>query len=139
LLQLLSIKHHGSHFVITLAESWFYLSTDHEQIWLRSDEEPPERAKHTIDGKRIMVTIACNPLGFRFVEALRKGRCCNAEYSRGNILTELIQFRLEAGERHLGIDADNARAHTVQDIALFVPKIGCGPPHIRPTRPISRH
>jgi hypothetical protein len=32
LLELLSIKHHGWHLVITLNESWFYLSTDHEQI-----------------------------------------------------------------------------------------------------------
>jgi hypothetical protein len=34
LLELLSIKHHGWHFVITLDEPWFYLSTDHQQIWL---------------------------------------------------------------------------------------------------------
>jgi hypothetical protein len=28
--QLRSIEHHGWQFIITLDESWFYLSTDHE-------------------------------------------------------------------------------------------------------------
>jgi hypothetical protein len=48
LLELRSIKHHASQFVITLDESWFYPSTDDEQIWFQADQEPPERAKHTI-------------------------------------------------------------------------------------------
>jgi hypothetical protein len=29
------IEHNGWKFIITCDESWFYLSTDHEQIWLR--------------------------------------------------------------------------------------------------------
>jgi hypothetical protein len=33
-------------------------STDYEQTWLRPAQEPPERAKHTIQDKKIMVTIA---------------------------------------------------------------------------------
>jgi hypothetical protein len=82
LLVLLSIKHHRWHFVTTLDESWFYLSTDHEQIWLRTDQEPPERAKHTIQDNKIMVTTAWNPLGFHLVEALAKGGRFNAEYCR---------------------------------------------------------
>jgi hypothetical protein len=48
LLEIRSIKHQGWQFIITLDESWFYFSTDLEQIWLRPDQEPPERAKHTI-------------------------------------------------------------------------------------------
>ena len=32
--ELRSVKHQGSQFIITLDESWFYLATDHEQIWL---------------------------------------------------------------------------------------------------------
>jgi hypothetical protein len=40
LLEICSIKHQGWHFIITLDESWFYLSTDHERIWLRPDQEP---------------------------------------------------------------------------------------------------
>jgi hypothetical protein len=37
LLEIRSAKHQDWHFIITLDESWFYLSTDHEQIWLRPD------------------------------------------------------------------------------------------------------
>jgi hypothetical protein len=139
LLELLSIKHHGWHFVITLDESWFDLSTDHEQIWLSADQELPERAKHTIHDKKIGVTIAWNPLGFQLVDALPRGRGFNAEHYRDNILTELIRFRPEAGERYFVIHADNARPHTAQKCRTFVPKSDCGPPHIRPTRPIWPH
>jgi hypothetical protein len=93
LLELISIKHQGWHFVITLDESWFYLFTDHEQIWLRADQEPPERAKDMVQDKKIMVTIASNPLGFHLVEAFLKGRGFNAEYYYDSIFTELIRFR----------------------------------------------
>jgi hypothetical protein len=37
--QLRPIEHHGWKFIITLDESWFYLSTDHEQIWLHAKEK----------------------------------------------------------------------------------------------------
>jgi hypothetical protein len=46
--QLRSIKHHGWQFIITSEASWFYLSTDHEKIWIREEEQPPERPRHTI-------------------------------------------------------------------------------------------
>jgi hypothetical protein len=36
------------HTIVTLDESWFYLPTDHEIIWLQSDEKVPERERHTI-------------------------------------------------------------------------------------------
>jgi hypothetical protein len=58
LFEICSIKHQGWHFMITLDESWFYFSTDYEEIWLRPDQERPERAKHPIQDKEIMVTIA---------------------------------------------------------------------------------
>jgi hypothetical protein len=127
LIELLSIKHQGWHFVITLDEWWFYLSTDHEQIWLQADQEPPERAKHTIQDKKIMVAIAWNPLGFHLVEVLPKGRGFNVEHYRDNILTELIRFRPEAGERYVIIHADNARPHTAQKCRTFSAENGLRP------------
>jgi hypothetical protein len=45
--QLRSIEH-GWQFIITLDESWFYFSTDREQIWLDVEEQPPERPRHTV-------------------------------------------------------------------------------------------
>jgi hypothetical protein len=76
--ELLSIKHHSWHFVITLDESWFYPSTDHDQLWLHADQEPPERDNHTIQDKKNMMTIAWNALGFHLVEALPPARGFNA-------------------------------------------------------------
>jgi hypothetical protein len=114
LLEICSIKPQGRHFIITLDESWFYFSTDHKHIWLRPHQEPHERAKHTIQDKKIMVTIAWNALRLHLVEAFPKGRHFNAENYRDNILTKLIRLRPHAGERNLVIHADNARPHTAQ-------------------------
>jgi hypothetical protein len=36
--ELRSIEHHGWQFIITFDKSWFYLSAEHEQIWLRVEE-----------------------------------------------------------------------------------------------------
>jgi hypothetical protein len=137
LLELLSIKHQGWHFVISLDELWFYFPINHDQIWRQADQEPPGLAKPMIQDKKTMVTMACNPLGFSLVEVLPKGRNFIAEYYRDNIPTELIRFPLEAGERYLVIHADSARLHTAQKCPTFVPKMDCGPPHIRPTHSIS--
>jgi hypothetical protein len=79
LLEIRSIKHQRWQFIITFDKSWFYLSTGHEQIWLGSDENPPERAKHTIQDKKILVTIAWNALRIHLVGALPNGRHFNAE------------------------------------------------------------
>ena len=46
LLQLLnSMKHHSWKNIVTLDESWFYLTTDYESIWLPPEEAPPTRKK----------------------------------------------------------------------------------------------
>jgi hypothetical protein len=52
LCQLRSMQHQGWQFIITFDESWFYLATDHEQMWLRPEQVPPERIKHTIQDKK---------------------------------------------------------------------------------------
>jgi transposase len=124
LLEMRSIKHQGWHFIITLDKLWFSFSRDHEQIWFRPDQEPPEWDKHTIQDKKIMVTIAWNALGFDLVEDLPKGRRFNAKYYRNNILTELIRIRPRAGERNLVIHADNASLHTAQKCRTFCAENG---------------
>jgi hypothetical protein len=39
------------HDIVTLDESWFYLSMDYEFVWLPRDEKVPEREQHTIQSK----------------------------------------------------------------------------------------
>jgi histone-lysine N-methyltransferase SETMAR len=114
-----SIQHQGWQFIITLDESWFYFATSHELIWLRAGEAPPERPKHMIGDKKIMVTIAWNPLGFHLVDVLPKGMLFNAEYYRDNILAPLLRLRPDPENRYLVIHADNARPHTAKKCQNF--------------------
>jgi hypothetical protein len=95
------------------------LATDYEQIWFRPGETLPERARHTIQDRTIMVTIAWNSLGFPLIVALPKERVFNAEYYRDNILATLTQFQPEDDGRKLVVHADNARAHTAQNVELL--------------------
>jgi hypothetical protein len=69
----------------------------YEQIWFRPDQEPLEKPKHTIQEKKIMITIAWNPLGFQMLDALQKGRTFDGKYYHDNRLTALVHLRPEAG------------------------------------------
>jgi transposase len=82
-------------------------------------EAPPQRARHRIQDRKIMVTIAWNPLRFPLIVALPKGRTFNAEYYRDNIVAALTQFQSDDDGRKLAIHADNARAHTAQKCRTF--------------------
>jgi hypothetical protein len=86
-----------------------------------------------------MVTIAWNSWGFPLIVAFPKGRTFNAEHDRDNILARLAQFQPEDDERKLVVHADNARAHTAQNIELFGKKMVCGLVLIHPTHLISYH
>jgi hypothetical protein len=86
---------------------------------LGSGETPPERARHTIQDRKIMVTTAWNPLGFPLIVALPKGRIFNVEYYRDNILAALTQLQPEDDGRKHVVHADNARAHTAQKCRTF--------------------
>jgi hypothetical protein len=105
-------------------ESWFYLATHHEQTWLRPGETPPERVRHRVQDRKIMVTITWNPLRFSLIVALPEGRNCNAEYSRDNILAALTQFEPEDNGRKLVVHADNARTKTAQKSQMFCEENG---------------
>jgi histone-lysine N-methyltransferase SETMAR len=107
-----------------LDESWFYLARGHEQIWIRPGETPPERARHTIPDRKIIVPIAWNPLRFPLIVALPKGRTFNAEYYRDNILAVLTQLKPEDDGRKHMVHADNARAHTAQKCRTFCEENG---------------
>jgi hypothetical protein len=102
-------------------------------------ETPPERAMNTIQDRKIMVTIAWNPLGFPLIVALTKERTFNAEYYRNNILVALTQLQPEEDGRKLIVQSDNARAHTAQNVEFFAKKMDCGSLPIHPTHLISHH
>jgi hypothetical protein len=112
--ELRSIKHHDWQFIITLDEFLFYLATDNEQIWLRPEQQLPEKPKHTIQAQKMMLTIEWNPLRFHLLDTLPNGRALNVKYYRGNIFTALISLRLQVDERKFVIHANNAKPHTPQ-------------------------
>jgi hypothetical protein len=104
---------------MTLDDSWFYLSTYDEQVWLRPGETPPERARYTIQYRKIMVTAPWNPVGFPLIVAFPKARTFNVEYYRDNILAVLTQLQPEGDGRKLVVHADDARAHSAQKCRTF--------------------
>jgi hypothetical protein len=62
--QLLLIKHHGWQFILTLDEYGFHLAGDREHIWLRPEQQPPEKPRYNIQDAKMIVTITWSPLGF---------------------------------------------------------------------------
>jgi hypothetical protein len=139
LCQLRSIEHQSWQFMMTIDESWFYLSTNHEQTWLRLEERAPEKPRHTIQDPKIMVVIARSPLGFHLLDALPKGSTCNAEGYRANILTELLPLRPQGDGRRVAIHADNARPDTARKYQTFCKKIRSSSPYIHRTHLILHH
>jgi hypothetical protein len=100
--------------IVTLDESWFYLSTDHEMTWLQSDEKVPKRERHTIQSTKLMLVIVWNPCGYHVITVLPNGCKFNASHSVTNILGPLADWRtVQAREsnRKLIIHTENARPH----------------------------
>jgi hypothetical protein len=85
-------QHQSWEFLLTLDESWFYLSRDHEIIWLRESESPIEKEKHMIQVKRKMITMIWNPHGFHIVHALPKGENFNVIYYVEHILQLILEY-----------------------------------------------
>jgi AraC-like DNA-binding protein len=79
--------------IITLDESWFYLCTDHELIWLAPGRMVPERERHMIQSLKSMITVAWNTSGFHVLAALPKGAKFNASYYSNEILEEIRKWR----------------------------------------------
>jgi hypothetical protein len=75
------------HDIITLDESWFYLHTDHELIWLQLDDVVPERERHKIQSEKVMLTIAWNHIDFHFIDFLSRRAKFNDTHYIANILS----------------------------------------------------
>jgi ABC-type uncharacterized transport system YnjBCD substrate-binding protein len=73
-------KQRSWHDIVTLDESWFYLNTNHELIWLQPDGEIPERERRTIHSENVMLTIVWNPSGFHLINVLPKRFKFNASF-----------------------------------------------------------
>jgi histone-lysine N-methyltransferase SETMAR len=118
LLRMLEVQRDRAwHDIVTLHESWFYLSTGYKFLWLPRDEKVPERGRHAIQLKKFILTVIWNPRGFHLIKILEKYRKFNAGYYSPEILKPLSQwYSIEAAgnERKLLVHAGNARSHTAK-------------------------
>jgi hypothetical protein len=58
---------------VILNESWFYLSNDHEIIWLLAGMPVFDRERHMTQSLKLMFAVVWNPHEFHLVDALPKG------------------------------------------------------------------
>jgi hypothetical protein len=112
-------KYRAWYNIVTLDESWFYFTIDHERIWLREGTEAPERERITVQSRKIMVIIVWNPAGFYRIVGLPKGMKFNPDYYISHRLDPLSEWRrgeVGALDRRLHVHADNVRLHTTKKI-----------------------
>jgi hypothetical protein len=103
--------------IVTLDESWFEFSMNHERIWFAREEPVPDRERYIIQSQKIMITIIWNPNGFHVVTALPTGLKFNTGYYTREILQEIKNWREPQGvcnARKLIVHADNVRSHTAK-------------------------
>jgi hypothetical protein len=79
--------------ILTLNESWFYFTTNHELVWLPEGIEAPERERITVQSRKMMATIVWNPTGFYRIGALPKGMTFSADYYISHILGPLAEWQ----------------------------------------------
>jgi hypothetical protein len=124
--QLLAILHEQQasswRDLVTLDESWFYLHTDHERIWLAPGETSPDREGHTIQSPIFMLTIVWGDTGLHVIKLLPKGGSFNACDYTTEILSEIVCWRNEepgtAGQK-LIVHSDDARPYGERDSGLY--------------------
>jgi transposase len=116
-------KNRGWHGIITLDESWFYFTTDHEPIWLPEGTDARARERLTVWLRKMMVTIVWNPTGFYPIVALPKRMKFNPNYYISRILDPLSEWRrnqVGGSDWRLHVRAGNGRPHTAKNVTEFL-------------------
>jgi histone-lysine N-methyltransferase SETMAR len=91
----------------------------HEKVWVQAGQQPPERVKHMIGDRKMMVMIAWNLRGFHLVDALPRSQKFNTNYYSDRILQPLLENHSTGRGPGLIIHADNARPHTAPKAFKF--------------------
>jgi hypothetical protein len=77
------------HDIVALDQSWFYLNTDHEQIWLAPGEALPDRERQAIQSPKFMLTVVWSVTGIHVIKLLPKESTFNSCYDIDEILSEI--------------------------------------------------
>jgi len=116
-------REHSYVLFLTGDESWFYLETNYELVWLPSNESPPEKEKRMITDKKMMLTVFWNPEGFLVVDVLPHGQKFNSEYFINNILQPIYRS-LSSRAKELGktitLYFANARVHSSRKVQEYM-------------------
>jgi hypothetical protein len=133
LLKLLEfMKYDSWKYIMTLDEAWFYLSPDHELIWLSREDEAPQRERKIVSSPKMMPSVVWNRHGFPFIGLLPNRSKFNAGHHISRILSplpEIFAACQDGPRRHLVIDAESARSHRAKKIPQFLDHNSMGGGH----------
>jgi hypothetical protein len=118
LLQVLSMQSTGQwHDIVTLDESWIYLFSEHDPMWIAPGEIVIDREWHIVQSPKFMLMVVWNPMGFHVLKALPNGRKFNAQYYANDILVAISDWKQQTEEtrpNNLWVHSDNAPPHTAK-------------------------
>jgi histone-lysine N-methyltransferase SETMAR len=116
-------KNRAWHDIITLDESWFYSTTDHERNWLPEGPGAPEMEWITVQSRKKMMTFVWNPTGFYRIVALPKGMKFNVDHYISYVLDPLAEWpksQVGGSDRRLHVHAGSARPPTAKKATEFL-------------------
>jgi hypothetical protein len=97
-------------------------------MWLGCGAESPARPKHTLEYRKVMVTIGLSVADFQAMVALPKGQKFNVTYDTDVVLRGILDSRLKAGGSPIIIHTGNARPHTAQTLQIVLKTISSSLP-----------
>jgi hypothetical protein len=71
-----------------LDESWFYLLTNYDFIWLTPEEPVPDRECHMIQSPKLILIVVWDTMNFDVLTALLNGIKFNMTYYTNEILED---------------------------------------------------
>jgi hypothetical protein len=69
------------------------LFSEHDLIWTDPGEIVVDRERHTVQSLKFLQTVVWNPIRFRVLKALQKGRKFNAQYYINDIFVAISDWR----------------------------------------------
>jgi hypothetical protein len=115
-----SVQHQGRKYLVTLDEAWFHFSSQHEQIWLPDQEDPPTIQQQRISSPKTMLTVVWNAHGIHLVSLLPKGQKWTSQCYIDHILPEICTLRDVRDRRKLVVYPDNARPHVAKRVKQYL-------------------
>jgi histone-lysine N-methyltransferase SETMAR len=106
----------GWHHLVTVNESWFFLSDWQCRIWTLAKDEVVTKPRRDIQAAKFMFTVIWSTLGFHVMNKLPTGVRMNSEYTLTHILAQYEEKLFPEGRtahaKRLTVHMDNCSIHT---------------------------